>query len=205
MSEHPFFSVIVPEHNASLYMRKGLDSIKEQIFKNYELIIVCDKCTDNTAEIAKEYTDKVLEVNYGRAGQARNAALDIAKGDWILFMDDDDWFLHEYAFTLLNYMIEKNDDMDILAFSFIWKNKGYARNTPINLWPAPWNKAWKRSFIGDERFPDWEHSEDAEFAERMHPRAKVVYWDMPLYYYNYMREGSLTWKLSVGELKPLNK
>lgn len=44
----PFFSVIVPEHNSEKFMRKGLDSIKQQTFKDYELIIVCDACTDNT-------------------------------------------------------------------------------------------------------------------------------------------------------------
>ena len=47
----PFFSVIVPAYNSAEYIRKGLDSIKEQAFTDYELIIVCDSCTDNTEEI----------------------------------------------------------------------------------------------------------------------------------------------------------
>ena len=58
----PFFSVIVPEHNSAEFMRKGLESIKAQSFTDYELIVVCDACEDNTAEIAREYTDKVFEI-----------------------------------------------------------------------------------------------------------------------------------------------
>ena len=51
----PFFSVIVPEHNSAEWMRKGLNSIRWQSFTDYQLIIVCDRCTDDTAKIAEEY------------------------------------------------------------------------------------------------------------------------------------------------------
>ena len=51
---NPFFSVIVPMHNSAAFMRRGLDSIREQTFTDYELIIVCDACEDNTADIARE-------------------------------------------------------------------------------------------------------------------------------------------------------
>ena len=60
MEDKPFFSVIVPAHNSAAWIRKGLDSIRAQVWDNYELIVVCDACTDNTAEIAREYTDKVI-------------------------------------------------------------------------------------------------------------------------------------------------
>ena len=94
----PFFSVIIPMHNCAEFMRKGLEQIRLQTFSDFELIMVCDACTDNTVEIAKAYIrpgtgDKVLEVNYGRAGMSRNAALDVAEGEWILFADDEDWYL----------------------------------------------------------------------------------------------------------------
>ena len=136
----PFFSVIVPEHNSEKFMRKGLDSIKEQTFTDYELIIVCDACTDNTVNIAKEYTDKVFEIDKKRCGAARNLGLDNAKGQWILFMDDDDWFLHNYVFEMLYNKI-KTIDTEVLAFSFIMNHRGY---TKCGMkWPAIWNKAWK--------------------------------------------------------------
>ena len=203
--DKPFFSVIVPEHNSAEFMRPGLDSIKNQDFKDYELIVVCDSCTDNTAEIAREYTDIVIEVNYGRAGLTRNAGLDIARGEWILFMDDDDWFLHEYAFGMLAQALnELPSEVDVLAFSFIWKHRGYAVNLPDKMWIAIWNKVWRRSFIGDTRFPDWKHSDDVGWANELHPKAHVIYWDMPFYYYNFLRTGSISQKLKDGELKPIS-
>ena len=94
----PLFSVIVPAHNAEEFIEKGLHSIKMQTFTDYELIVVCDRCTDRTAEIAAGYADKVLIRDFGLDGLARNAGIEAAEGEWLLFMDHDDWFLHEFVF-----------------------------------------------------------------------------------------------------------
>ena len=213
---NPFFSVIVPEHNSAEFMRKGLDSIAEQTFRDYELIVVCDRCTDDTAEIAKSYDSKVpeltvLEVDYGKCGLTRNKGLDIARGEWILFMDDDDWFLHEFVFEVIADIVKKQG-CDVVSFGFIWKMKdeetGEIKNKltpPLKengvAWVAPWTKAWRRSFIGDHRFPSWKHSDDLGFAEEMYPLIKLGgLANIPIYYYNYLREGSIAWKLSTGEL-----
>ena len=194
MNEVPFFSVIVPTHNAEAYIRKGLDSIRDQHFKDYELIVVCDSCKDRTAEIAREYTDKVIEVEYGRDGLARNAGIDAAAGTWLLFMDDDDWFLHEYVFTMLSHTLELID-LDILLFDFIWKGKGYATQESRRF-IAVWNKVWRREYLGNVRFNDKQFVSDVDFNEdafKMSPRVGHV--AQPFYYYNYMREGSLSWAL----------
>ena len=195
----PFFSIIVPEHNSENFMCKGLNSIKQQTFTDYELIIVCDNCTDNTAKIARKYTDKVFEINEKRCGLARNVGLDNATGEWILFMDDDDYFLHEYVFEMLAEKL-KTIKEDLLCFSFIFKGRGYAK---CSLWAAVWNKAWRRSFIekGHFRFPDTEFADDVGFSDATFPHAKVAYWDMPMYYYNFMREGSLSWRAEQGEFE----
>ena len=196
MSENkkPLFSVIVPLHNASGYMRIGLDSIREQVFTDYELILVCDSCNDNTAEIAREYSDIVIETDYANDGMARDAGLDAATGEWILFMDDDDHWLHEYVFDILSRVVGKNNE-DILMFSFIWKHVGYAKNEPGNYWIAVWNKCWRRSFIGNTRFPNIKYFSDKYFnREMMSKNPRVSIWDMPLYYYNFMREGSLSYE-----------
>ena len=197
----PFFSVIVPEHNSAEFMRKGLDSIKSQTFTDYELIIVCDSCTDNTAEIAREYTDKVYEIDAKRCGFARNKGLDEANGEWILFMDDDDWFMDTMVFQTLADTVGKQDE-DILAFSFFWKGHGVKQNTVNHLWTAVWNKAWRKEFIDriGARFPDWIHSDDEGFSRITHHRAKIAYMNQCLYYYNFMRPGSLTWQIEQGML-----
>lgn len=204
----PFFSMIVTEHDSADFMRKGLDSIRDQTFTDYELIIVCDRCHDNTAEIAREYSDKVIECDHGMASMARNEGLDVAEGEWVLWMDDDDWYLHEFAFELIHEYITEykkaNIEFDILAYAFIWKRHescrgGLVFNEQGHVWPAIWNKAWRREFIGKERFPEWKHSDDYGFAVKMHPKARFQFFYQPLYYYNFMREGSVSDKIRKGE------
>ena len=197
MSE-PFFSVIVPMHNSAEFMRKGLDSIKNQIFTDYELIVICD-CEED-ARIAKEYTEDVyMDVDRPLCGQKRNFGLDLAKGKWILFMDDDDWFMDSFAFQAIADRAGKEDE-DILAFGFHWKSYGTCMNKPEKLYTAVWNKAWRREFIEriGARFPDWQHSDDEGFSRITHGKAKIAYMNQCLYYYNFMRNGSLTWKITKG-------
>lgn len=201
MKKTPFFSVIVPEHNSSEFMRKGLDSIKEQTFTDYELIIVCDRCDDNTADIAREYTDKVFEIDAGCCASARNAGLDAATGEWILFMDDDDWFIGMKAFEQIANRVGLIGE-DIFAFGFEWPGYGIKFNSPQKLYTAVWNKAWRREFIEriGARFPEWKHSDDEGFSRLTHHKATIAYHPLCLYYYNFMRPGSLTWQIENGML-----
>lgn len=186
------FSLIIPAHNAAEYIRKGLESVRAQHFTDYELIVVCDACEDDTAEIAREYTDHVIEVDFHDPGLTRSAGLDAATGDWVLFQDDDDWWLHEFAFNHIDDLL--SDDIDLLCFGFIWKGRGYAAPVRPNnsYWPAVWSKAWRRSFIGETRFPDVYPDDWLFHCEMMakHPRAR--HFNMPLYYYNYWRPGSIS-------------
>ena len=200
MSE-PFFSVIVPQHNSSEYMRKGLDWIRNQTFKDYELLIICDACDDKTIGIACEYGDKIFQTDAGRPCAARNKGLDEARGEWILFMDDDDWWLSSDAFRIIADNAGKHGE-DVLAFGFYWKDRGVMLPTKEQPFTAVWNKAWKREFIEQigARFPDWEHSDDDGFTKATLPHAKMWFLNQPLYYYNFMRPGSLTWKMDKGEL-----
>ena len=192
---HPFFSVIMPCHNAASYFKKGLHSIRYQTFKDYELICICDACTDNTAQIALNYADRVICTSHANDGLARNAGLDVASGEWILFIDDDDWFLHEYVFQMIHDVVGRNNE-DMLLFGFIWKTQGYAVNRQDKVWIAVWNKCWRRTFIGDTRFPNIQYYSDKYFHEQMMQKGpRAVFWDMPLYYYNFLRPGSLSKEL----------
>ena len=196
--DHPFFTVIMPVHNSAAFMRKALDSVAEQTFKDYELIVVADSCTDNSADIAREYGATVLEVNFETDGLSRNSALDIAKGEWILFIDDDDWFLHEYVFQQIHDNVGRHNE-SIMCCSFIWKGRGYTSQTPGRHYIAIWNKVWKREFIGNTRFPPKKYWNDVEFDRDNFAKGPACYyWDMPIYYYNYMRPGSNSWKQKEG-------
>lgn len=198
MEKGTFFSVIVPAHNSEKFIRIGLESIKGQAFDDYELIVVCDACTDSTAEVAAEYADMIIMTNFGRPGGARNAGLDHATGEWILFMDDDDSYMPD-AFETIAEELKSIKDIDILAYGFDWKGRGQALQSRSRIYPAVWNKAWRREFIGEERFPDWIHTDDLGFARKMHPRARFGFLPEVLYHYEFMRPGSVSERIRNGE------
>lgn len=190
------FSIIIPAYNSAGYIHKALDSIEAQTFKDYEVIVVCDSCQDETEQIAKSYGARTAAVDYHRDGLTRNKGIEMARGEWVLFMDDDDWFLHEFVLEQLDGVLA--DGIDILCFSFIFKGLRYA--TPYgnagHHWIAAWSKCYRRTAIGDARFSDVaDGSADVQFYTMMFSKGlRVVDWDMPLYYYNYYRDGSISQK-----------
>lgn len=199
------FSIIIPAFNSANHITKALNSVKNQTFKDYELIVICDRCVDKTEQIARKYTTKVEKVNFGNDGRSRSRGLDIATGEYVLFMDDDDWFLHEFVLEMLDAKLKRfKPAIDVLCFSFIYKGKGYAE--PIShingneRWIAVWSKCWRRQAIGRTRFPDVRMCSDRYFHEAMMKKPiSITEWDMPLYYYNFMRVGSQT---EISKRKP---
>lgn len=188
----PLFSIIIPSHNGAERIRKALDSCRAQEFTDYELIVVCDSCTDNTAQIAHEYTDHVLNVSCRRDGLARNAGLDIATGDWILFLDDDDWWLHEFALSELS-TLTKDQQSDWIEFGIIWRTVGRRGGFYGRFLQMIAGHCIRRSFIGSTRFDDASYSSDTHFiGELTRRKPSTLYLAFPLYYYNYMRPGSLS-------------
>ena len=191
------FSIIIPAYNSANYITKGLESIVSQTFKDYELIVICDSCKDNTAEIAMSYGAKVYIENFHNDGLSRSKGLDVAQGEYVLFMDDDDWWLHEFVLEQLDNELKRIGDVDVLAFSFIFKGVCYASPTRNHdkLWIAVWNKCWKRECIGKTRFPNVHSCSDSYFhKDMMKKKLKIYTWDMPMYYYNYLRVGSISQK-----------
>lgn len=165
-------------------------------------MIVLDACTDKSEEIVNSFTaythHKKLFTDFHSAGGARNAGLDAAEGDWILFMDDDDWFLPG-AFRKIAEGTMKHTELDVLCFGFEWKGRGVTLQSMERRYPAVWNKAWRKDFIGDKRFPVWCHTEDVEFNRLVLPGAWFAYIPEPLYYYNFMRKGSISDRIRCGE------
>lgn len=187
------FSVIIPAYNASKTIRKTLDSIYSQTFKDFECIVIADSCTDNTADIAKEYGATVITTDARCEGVGRNIGIERSKGEWILFIDADDWYLHEYVFEMLASRI-KDNNCDAVAFDIVWKHVGVVG--PISgrnnqYFPHCTNKCWRRTFIGDTRFPNIRPDSDAGFhKEIMKKNPNFDVWDMPMYYYDFLRPDS---------------
>ena len=106
-------SVIVPIYNVAEYLPKCIESILGQTYKDLEIILVNDGSTDNSGQIAKEFATKdsrIILINKANGGQstARNAALDIASGDYIAFIDSDDYISQNY-FEVLMYGATKHN------------------------------------------------------------------------------------------------
>lgn len=195
------FSIIIPAHNAESYFRMALNSVKAQSFKDYELIVICDACNDDTEKIAHEYTEKVYAVDYHNEGKARNCGLDHAIGDWVLWIDDDDWFLHQFVLAQIAGVL--SDDFDVLAFAFIFQHVGYAppKGNDGKYWVAVWSKCWRRLFIGNTRFGETFPVDVGWHLRMMDKAPRIADWNMPIYYYNFMRPGSQTWKIERGKTK----
>lgn len=197
----PFFSVIIPAYNSSEYIRKGLDSIAAQDFKDYEIIAPCDRCNDNTESILKEYGAITKPVDYGLDGLTRDCGIAMANGEWILFMDDDDWFLHEFVFRQIAD-VAKATTADAILFGYIWKERGYVQQDPDHISVHCWSKCFRREFISDVRFGIRRYWSDADFHNRMMIKPhRFEYIPQPMYYYNFMRKGSTTQKYADKELR----
>ena len=127
----PVISIIVPVYNVEKYLSRCVDSILAQTFRDFELILVDDGSTDNSAEICDKYAAKdsrikVIHKENGGQSSARNNGLEIAIGKYIGFVDSDDWIstdCFEYLYTL----IEKfNADAVSADFVFAYENKPVA-------------------------------------------------------------------------------
>ena len=122
MKENIMCSFIVPCYNTAVYLPKCLNSIIRQTYKNWEIIVINDGSTDNTADIAYSYAKndnriKVFSQKNQGASAARNKALEAARGDYIIFLDSDDWYKDE---NCLEQIIKTSDngDADIVVFRY---------------------------------------------------------------------------------------
>lgn len=88
----PKFSIIIPTHNVENYIKKCLDSVMKQTFEDYEVIVADDGSTDKTKDIIRKYKVTLIESEFVGVSEARNLALKKAKGDYLIFLDGDDWW-----------------------------------------------------------------------------------------------------------------
>ena len=106
----PKFSIIIPVYNVEKYIKKCLDSVFEQSFKDYEVIVVNDGTKDNSMDIVKKYDLTIVNQKNQGLSAARNAGLDKAKGQYILFLDSDD-YIEKDLLKELNKSLENKPDV----------------------------------------------------------------------------------------------
>lgn len=125
----PIISLIIPVFNTEQHLLRCIDSILDQSFTDYELILVNDGSTDGSLAICKKYADKdlrviVIDKPNGGASSARNAGIDRSKGDYICFVDADDYVSQDYLGDLYQDMCSEND-IDLVMHGMIQVKSDY--------------------------------------------------------------------------------
>ncbi|WP_448912747.1 glycosyltransferase family 2 protein [Gemella sp.] len=116
--ENFLISIVIPVYNAEKYLEQCLNSIKNQTYKNFEVILVNDGSIDNSESICKTFVESDTRFRYylkanGGASSARNLGLDNAQGKYITFIDADDWVDENHLEVLINNIKENNSDMAV--------------------------------------------------------------------------------------------
>jgi GalNAc5-diNAcBac-PP-undecaprenol beta-1,3-glucosyltransferase len=115
--ESPFFSVIIPAYNRAYILPRTIQSVLNQQFENWELIIIDDGSKDNTAELMKQYSDERIHYHYQNNSErsaARNNGINRSKGKYICFLDSDDEFLPEHLSGLYRFIQEEENPIALL-------------------------------------------------------------------------------------------
>lgn len=166
-----FFSVIIPSYNCEKTIEKCINSVLSQTYKNFEIIVVDDKSTDNSVEIIKKLlrTDDTLRVNWNKrySGGTRNEGIKLASGDYIICIDCDDWLKDDHVLEDINNKLNGEDVM-YLGLSMLRGNKtsdiilciNDKEQAQHNNLPAPWLKCVKRSIYKQAPFPEGTMFED---------------------------------------------
>lgn len=204
----PKVSVIVPVYNVEKYLKKCLDSLINQTLKEIEIIVVNDGSTDGSGEIIKQYKkqypDKIvaLEKENGGLSDARNFGLDFANGDYIAFLDSDDYVDKTLYEKMYKTAIEEESDMVECDFYWVYPtSKKVDTRMPYkdkqdmiaNARVVAWNKLYKRQIISDSGilFSKGLRYEDVDFFYKLIPNLdKVSLIREPLIYY-VQRENSI--------------
>lgn len=101
------FSIIIPSYNSALFIRRCLDSLLKQTYSNWEAIVIDNHSTDDTVSIVKSYGDSRIQCylihNEGVIAKSRNYGITFAKGDYVCFLDSDDWWKENKLNTCLLY------------------------------------------------------------------------------------------------------
>ncbi len=197
-------SIIVPVYKVEEYLGECVDSLLSQTIDDYEIILVDDGSPDNSGKIADEYAAvnpdmiRVLHIDNGGQGRARNFALDIAKGDFVGFVDSDDWVTHDMYEKMYTRAAETGADVVVCDFMERFAD-GRESMLPASLqdnWlgsaGSSCNKIFRRSLVGALRFPVGLWYEDFYFSAVMLLRSKhTEFIAEPLYIYRRGQESTM--------------
>lgn len=210
---HPLVSVIVPVYRVENYLRTCVDSILAQTYSDLEVILVDDGSPDGCPAICDEYAQqdaRVRVIHQKNAGlsAARNAGLDLCQGEYITFIDSDDFVHPRFVELLLNACLKEHCPIAIsdfksvpvdadgkeacFSFTDIPSHRITGRNACLMIgdpahWTrivTAWGKLYHRSLFAAERFPVGRINEDEALTYKLfYPQASLILCDVPLYFY----------------------
>lgn len=223
-------SVIVPIYNVEKYLSQCVNSLINQTYKNLEIILVDDGSLDNSGKICDDFSEidsRIIVIHKENNGlsSARNAGLKIAKGNFIGFVDSDDW-LDENMYEILFKLIKDNDS-DISCCKFFkaadseekvpvidneiiqsFNNIDGLNNFYTDLYTqtvVAWNKLYKRNLFDNVTYPTGKIHEDEGTTYKLFYKAnKITYTNKPLYYYRTTPNSITTRKFNKKRLDILD-
>lgn len=211
-------SIIVPIYNSENDLEQCIESIVNQTYDNLEIILVNDGSTDKSLEICRRWEKKdkriiVIDKTNGGLASSRNAGLEKASGEYIGFVDHDDYIDSKMYEIMMNDMRNNNADIVMCSSYGLYENgdleRSYAGYDSFKatgkevtkrmleyekiFCSSVWSKLYKRKVIGDIRFVDEiVLGEDYYFNGRLYPRINSFYYNKEPFYYYRKREGSMS-------------
>ena len=215
-------SIIVPVYKVEQYLKRCMDSVLNQTYKNIEIILVNDGSPDNCPALCEEYAKidsrvRVIHKENGGLSSARNVALDSVKGDYIFFVDSDDWLALD-TLEVLNEYLEKDYDMISFQRTYLTEEKVVEKGekNPKDMDVSQYidssflgrydffvtTKIFKTEVFNNIRFLEGRNYEDLEIMHRLFLNLKkVVGLDYFLYYYWKGNEGAITNTITMKNMK----
>ncbi|MBE5740947.1 MAG: glycosyltransferase [Clostridiales bacterium] len=213
-------SVIVPVYKVEKYLDKCVESVVNQTYKNLEIILVDDGSPDKCPQMCDEWAKKderikVVHKQNGGLSSARNAGIEIAKGEFLMFVDSDDTINPQMIEILIRIQSETSSDITMCSWKKVHdinnpKNKTYdveklvcvvyendevfalLYNKKVPLIMAAWAKIYKRNLFTDVRYPEGKiHEDEAVIHEILNNCKKLSFIDYPMYN-NTQRRDSIT-------------
>ena len=204
----PEVSVIVPVYNVEKYLEKCLNSLVNQTLENIEIIIVNDGTKDNSEEIIKKFMEKYpqkivyLKKENGGLSDARNYGMPYAKGEYIAFLDSDDYVEKDIYKEM--YELAKKENSDMVECDFLWEYPNKVREDIGQVYNGKkemlekvrvvaWNKLIRRSILEKTQiqFPKGLRYEDVEFTYKLIPHLNKVSFLKKPYIHYIQRENSI--------------
>lgn len=211
------FTVAISAYNIENYVKRAIDSVLNQTFKNYELLVIDDCSTDSTVEVIKQVVGqnaKILQTkkNSGTAAASRNIAIENAQGEYLLFLDgDDELYSNETLKEIDEHIKENKYDIIYLGYENVGHTENYYRisNKENSTREARLicdesfsvsSKVWNVEFLRNNniRFKEGMYYEDELFSIKSNILSKVTtYGEFPIFKYHRNREGSVMTKPTI--------